>query len=175
MSFVMLGRESFCRLLGIEVEKLNSLRRRGQVPMVPNLDLPEEIANERGYSAHSALVLALALKFADQFEVSRDRAAELAKLALVALDKRWAEISQTSLEIIQGRSPPHILFAAVEDSVPEDRRKAKVVPFCGTSAEIAAAHPQAVSVIAISASQCAARMRERARRHKIDLSGFWAA
>jgi hypothetical protein len=175
MKLVMFGRDALCKLVGLEVEGLNSLRRRGQMPSVPNLGLDEKAVNEGGYDAFSALLLILALTFTDRFEVSRNRACELAGSAAGVLDKRWTEICRSSLDLAEGRRPAaHILFAVIEGSIPKGRHKIKSIPFCGTAAEMSAAHPDATNIIAISVSECAAEMRQRAREHQIALEEFWA-
>ena len=174
MGVRMMGRADFCKLAGLDVEQYNSLSRRGQVPLVPNLDLPEEIANERGYSATGALILTIANELSDRYEMSRDRAAQIAMLSLNVF-ARWTDIAETSAQVAAGKMPAtDILFAAIEwpDMRPKkgDRRPKCAV---GTLKEIAAKHPNTSGVIAVSVTRCAALLRQRAAQARIDLGDFW--
>ena len=78
MGIRFLSRSDYCSLAGLEVEQFNVLRRRDQVPSVPNLDLTEEVANERGYEASGALLLTIANELVERYEMSRECAARIA-------------------------------------------------------------------------------------------------
>ena len=174
MSVPMMGRADFCKLVELEVEKYNALKRRGQVPLVPNLDLPEEIANERGYSPTAALALTIANELSDRYEMSRHRAAQVALYSLKVSD-RWSDIAETSAQVASGKVPTaEILLAAIE--WPGMRpKKNDPRPTCavGTLKEIAAKYPNPSGMIAVSVTRCAALLRQRAARARIDLGDFW--
>ena len=174
MSVRMMSRADFCKLAGLEVEQYNALKRRGQIPLVPNLDLPEEIANERGYSPSAALALTIANELSDRYEMSRVRAAQIALYSLKVFD-RWNDIAKTSAQVVSGKVPTaDILFAAIE--CPGMRpKKTDPQPKCavGTLKEIAAKYPNPSGMIAVSVTWCAALLRQRAARARIDLGDFW--
>jgi hypothetical protein len=174
MGVRMMGRADFCKLVGLEVEQLNVMRRRDQVPSVPNLNLSEEIANESGYEAGGALALIIANELAERYEISRKCAARIASFSR-SLFLRWKEVSTTSAQLAAGKKPSaEILFAVIEWPIGGPKRKAthsKVA--VGTLTEIADEYPNASTVIAVSATQCAALLRERADRARIDLEEFW--
>jgi hypothetical protein len=178
-----LGRAEFCKLVDVEVEALNALRRRDQVPK-PNFHLmlgargvfeSRERANE--YNGYGALALIIALKLASQYEISRDYASEIAELALGVIDERWKDISLTSKQIADGLTPSaNIMFALLEYPLFKMRGRMEVSSVvCGNATEIAAKNPMAMSFIGVSLSQCAAVLRQRARRYEIDVGDFWAA
>ncbi len=177
MGIQMLGRADFCKLAGLEVEQYNALRRRDQVPLVPNLDLPEAIANERGYSPTGALALIIANELTERYDMSRDRSARLALYTLQLFGQRWNRVAETSAQLAAGKTAyADILFAVID--WPGARPKKKGPPpkiGIGTLSEIASQYPNASSIIAVSATQCAALLRQRAARARIDLGDFWDA
>lgn len=173
----LLSRSDFCKLVGLEVEQLNVLRRRDQLPLVPNPDLPEEVATERGYSAGMALSLIMANELAERYEMSRDCAARIAGYGLRAY-QRWGDIFVTSAQVAAGKEPAFdVLFAVVDwPGVKRDRarnRPAQKIAV-GTLMEIAAQFPDAREIIAISVTRCAALLRQRAAKARIELGDFWA-
>jgi hypothetical protein len=168
------SREEFLALVELELEAFNSLRRRDQLPQRPPYELSEEMADARGWPTTSALALVIALELADRYDLSRNRAAEIAG-PVYAVENRWADISRTSQQLADGTQPEfHVLFAALD--VP-GVKPTKKVPFptiaVGTLSEIAAGYPTAAGIISVSVTRCAALMRQRAARAKIDLSEFW--
>jgi hypothetical protein len=172
----MLSRSEFCMLAGLEVEQFNALRRRDQIPIVPNTDLPEEVANERGYTPTGALLLIGANEFVDRYEMSRDCAARIASYGL-RMFKRWDEISAGSAQLAAGKQPAlDVLFGMIDwpgvarDTV-KNRSLQKVA--VGTLKEIVDQHPSARDIIAISLTRCAALMRQRAAKARINLDEFW--
>jgi hypothetical protein len=175
MGIRFLSRTDCCALAGLDVEQYKVLRRRDQVPMVPNPDLPEEVANARGYEARSALYLIIANELAERYEISRDYAAKMAAHAICMHD-RWKEISATSAQLAAGKEPTHdILFALIDwwgfGQSKTKRRDTKAA--VGTLAEIAHQHPGARDIIATSLTRCAALMRQRAAKARINLDEFW--
>ena len=170
----MMGRADFCKLAGLEVEQYNALRRRDQVPLVPNLDLPEAIANERGFYPTGALALIIANEFTSRFDMSRDRSATLAMYSL-GLYARWKDIAETSAQLAAGKKAyADILFAVIDwPGAPPKKNDPPPKIGVGTLSEIAAQYPNASSIIAVSATQCAALLRQRAARARIDLGDFW--
>ena len=168
------SRDEFLSLVGLEVEAFNSLRRRDQLPQRPPYELPEEMADARGWPTPSALGLIIALELADRYDLSRKRAAEIAA-PVYAVEKRWADICRTGQQLADGHEPEfHILYAALD--LP-DVKPTKKQPFptigVGTIIDIAAEYGSATGIICISVTRCAALMRQRAKRAKIDLSEFW--
>ena len=168
------SRDEFLKLVGLEVEAFNSLRRRRQLPIVPPLDMPEEWVNAGGWSPLTALALNMALALTERYRLSRTRAAEIARYVF-AVPKRWADISRTSLQLANGNEPDfHVLFASLDlAGVKPTKRDPDPIIAVGTLTEIAAEYPTATSIIAVSVTQCAALMRQRAQRAKIDLGDFW--
>jgi hypothetical protein len=163
-------------LAGLEVEQFNVLRRRDQVPSVPNLDLPEKIANERGYEASGAFLLTIANEMVERYEMSRECAAKIAACGRIMFT-RWEEVSATSSQIAAGKEPACDILLAVIDRREVARGKATNRPVqkvaVGTLREIADQHSNVRDIIAISLTRCAALMRERAAKARINLDEFW--
>lgn len=176
MGFRFLSRADYCKLVDLPVEQYNVLRRREQVPMVPPPELPEEIANERGYEARGALYLIVANELAERYEISRDSAAAIAVHALIVHD-RWEDIASSSAEIASGKEPTRDILFAVIDWPGLGRAKRsrlrRPITGVGTLAEIAAQYPNASQLLAISVTHCAALMRQRAAKARIDISEIW--
>lgn len=93
----------------------------------------------------------------------------------MGVSDRWTEIAETSAEVAAGKEPrTHILFAAIEwPGQPPKENDPKPKIGVGTLREIAAAHPNAGGIIAVSATECAALLRRRAAQARIDLGEFW--
>ena len=178
MGFKLVGRADYCKLIDLPVEQLNALRRRDQIPFVPPPELPEEIVKERGYEASSALYLIIANELAERYEISRDSAAAIAVKALVVRDC-WEDIAATSAKETSGKEPTNdILFAVIDwpgFGRGTQKRLPRVMTAIGTLAEIAKQHPKAKHLLAISVTQCAALMRQRAAKAGIDISEIWEA
>ena len=114
MGIRFLSRTEYCSLAGLEVEQFNVLRRRDQAPSVPNLDLTEEVANERGYEASGAFLLIVANELVERYEMSRECAARVAACGRIMFS-RWEEVAATSAEIAAGNEPAReILFAVID-------------------------------------------------------------
>jgi hypothetical protein len=174
MPVKMLGRAEFCALVDLEVEAYNSLHRRELVPLVPDLDLPESVRNERGYSPTGALALTAAIEFVDRFGLSREQAASIAVYALQLFGPRWKDVAGTSAALAAGKLPgEHILFGVVDWAGAPPKRGSRPNVAVGTLREIAGQYPTGENIIAISATRCAALLRQRAARAKIDLGEFW--
>ena len=177
MGVLFLSRSEYCSLAGLEVEQLNVLRRRDQVPSVPNLDLTEEVANERGYEAGGALLLIIANELVERYEMSRECAARVAASGRNMFD-RWEEVSATSAQIAAGKEPVRDILLAVIDRRGVVRDKATNGPMqkvaIGTLKEIADQHSNVRDIIAISLTRCAALMRQRAAKARINLDEFWS-
>ena len=171
----LLSRDELLALVGLELEAFNSLRRRNQLPQRPPRELTPQEADARGWSPYSALALVVALEMVDRYKLSRTRAAEIAARVYV-VQERWADISKTGLLLADGNDPGfHVLFASIDlPGVRVNKRRPDPTIAVGTLSEIAAEHPLATGIIAISITRCAALMRQRAARGKIDLSEFWA-
>ena len=180
MDTASLSRTEYCRLVGLEVEQLNVLRRRDQLPAVPNLDLPEEVAHERGYSPGNALLLIVANELAERYEISRDSAARIAVHGWQAF-RRWDDIFVTSAQVAAGKEPIADILLGVVDWPGVARDKAGNRPAqkiaVGTLKEIAEQYPDARNIIAISLTRCAALLRQRAAKARINLGDFgrWPA
>jgi len=168
------SRDEFLALVGLEVEAFNSLSRRDQLPQRPPYELSEKAADARGRPTTSALALVIALELADRYDLSRNRAAEIAGPAY-AVEKRWADISKTSQQLADGHEPDfHILYAALDVPGVKPTKKQPFPTICvGTISDIAAEYRNATGIICISVTRCAALIRQRAERAKIDLSEFW--
>lgn len=168
------SRNEFLALVGLELEAFNSLRRRDQLPQRPPYELSEEVADARGWSPIAALALVMALELVDRYELSRDRAADIASPVHAVLG-RWADISRTSRQVADGKEPEfHVLFASLDlPSVKPTKKRADPKIAVGTIKEITAEYPTATGIIAVSVTRCAALMRQRAARTKIDLRDFW--
>jgi len=177
MGVRFLSRSEFCSLAGLEVEQFNVLRRRDQVPSVPNLDLPGKIANERGYEASGAFLLTIANELVESYEMSRECAARIAACGRIMFT-RWEEVSATSAQIAAGKEPARDILLAVIDRRGLARDKATNRPVqkvaVGTLKEIADQHSNVRDIIAISLTRCAALMRERAEKARINLDEFWS-
>jgi hypothetical protein len=172
----LLSRTDYCKLVGLEVEQLNALRRRGQLPLVPNAYLPEEVANERGYSPGSALSLIIANELTERYEMSRDCAARIAPYGLRAY-QRWGDIFVTSAQVAAAKEPAFdVLFAVIDWHCAARDRKNRTAQKVGvgTLREIAAQFPDAREIIAISVTRCAGLLRQRAAKARIELGDFWA-
>jgi hypothetical protein len=172
----LLSRTDYCKLVGLEVEQLNALRRRGQLPLVPNAYLPEEVANERGYSPGSALSLIMANELTERYEMSRDCAARIAAYGLRAY-QRWGDIFVTSAQVAAAKEPAFdVLFAVIDwhCAAPDRKNRTAQKVGVGTLREIAAQFPDAREIIAISVTRCAALLRQRAAKARIELGDFWA-
>ena len=170
----LLSRAEFIVVVGLELEAFNSLRRRHQLPMVPPLHMPEAWGDALGWDPLAALALVMALQLTERYELSRTRAAEIARGA-GRLDQRWPDISTTSLELADGKQPAFEILCASLDlpNVKPTKRHPDPTFAIGTLREIAAEHPTATGIIAVSVTRCAALMRKRAARAKIDLGDFW--
>ena len=90
---------------------------------------------------------------------------------------RWADISRTSLQLADGNEPEfHVLFASLDlPGVKATKKRPDPTIVVGTMSEIAAEYPTATGMIAVSVTRCAALVRKRAARAKIDLNDFWEA
>ncbi len=172
----LLDRNDFLTLVELDVEAFNSLRRRDQLPLTQPHELPKDWQDARGWSPLAALALIMALELVHRYELSRKRAAEIAGRVSVA-DVRWADICATSREAANGKEPAFdILYASVDlPGVKPTNRSPDPTIAIGTAEEIAAKHPTAIGLIAVSVTQCAALMRQRAARRKIDLGKFFDA
>ena len=177
MGIRFLSRSEYCSLAGLEVEQLNVLRRRDQTPSVPNLDLTEEVANERGYEAGGALLLIVANELVERYEMSRDCAARVAAFGSIMFE-RWEEIAATSAEIAAGEEPPREILFALIDWPGVQRHGAKNRPpqkvAIGNLKEVTDRHSDARTILAVSLTRCAALMRRRATKARIDLDEFWS-
>jgi hypothetical protein len=176
MGIQVLSRADYCKLAGLEIEQYSILRRRDQLPSVPNLDMPEEVANARGFEASGALYLNIANELVERYQTSRECAASIAAYAR-HMFARWADISATSAQVAAGQEPARdILFALIDwPGVARDRAKNKGQQkvAVGTLKEIADQHPSARDIIAISLTRCAAQMRKRAAKARINIDEFW--
>lgn len=175
MGLCFLSLPEFCAVAGHEVEQYNVLRRRGQVPMVPPPDLSEEALKQRGFEAGGALYLTVANELVEHYEMSRTSAATIAAKSIVC-HGRWEEIASTSARLAERKDPPfHILFAVINWPTVAHLPPKRGQPLCavGTFKEIAEQYPNAHDVIAVSMTRCAALMRQRAAKARIDLTAFW--
>ena len=175
MAIQFLSRSKYCELAGLEIEQFNVLRRRDQAPSVPNLDLSEQVANERGYEAGGALLLIVANELVERYEISRECAARIATLGR-QMFARWEVISATSAQVAAGKEPVFdILLAVIDWHVARDKAKNRPAQkvAVGTLKEIADQHANARDILAISLTRCAALMRQRAAKARINLDEFW--
>jgi len=187
-------RTKLLELCDITVEAFDSLRRRGQLPLMPTFDnlvlsqpgvptpdnMPEYDA--RGWSPFMALALIIANDLVESYEVSRDLAAHIARRVYL-VGQRWPEIREGSRALAQSKSPldielpRHIVLARVTGipGVKPTIAEGKLDPtiMIGTMEEIAAKHPKASGMIAVSITAAVAKMRKRAARAKVDLSPFF--
>lgn len=171
MGIKFMSRAQFCTLTDITIEQLNSLKRRAQLPAVPNQDLPKEVVDERGYEAGLALLLIIANELHDRYDISREYAALIAVRAR-DMYSRWDEIAKTSEQVIAGKEvDKEILFAALDLSGLNDPTRQTFA--IGTLREIVRQHPKVRNVLAISLTRAAATMRRRAKKANIDLHPFW--
>ena len=192
------NRAALLELSGMSVEAFDSLRRRGQIPWQPTLnslllsqpgvptpdDIPEYDA--QGWSPFMALALILANDLVEQYDVSRDLAAHIAR-HIYLVGQRWPEIRDGSKQLAElrfaidvapaYRLPAHIVLARVTDAPGQKptRAKGKLDPtvMVGTMEEIAAKHPKASGMIAVSVTAAVAQMRKRAAGARLDLSTFF--
>jgi len=178
MGIKFLSRSDYCDLAGLSIEQYSILRRRDQLPTVPNLDLSDEVANKGGFEASGALYLIVANQLVETFEMSRESAARIAAYGRDMFD-RWPEISATSAQVVAGQEPSQEILLALIDwqGAARDKAKAKNRPVqkraVGTLREIVDEHPNARDIIAISLTRAAAVMRQRAAKARIDLTEFW--
>ncbi len=186
-------RTKLLELADMTVDAFDSLRRRGQLPLMPTFDnlvlsqpgvptpdnMPEYDA--RGWSPFMALALIIANDLVESYEVSRDLAAHIARHVYL-VGQRWLEIAEGSKRLAEAKSPEiepptHIVLARVTDvpGVKPTIAKGKLDPtiMIGTMEEIAAKHPKASGMIAVSITAAVAKMRKRAARAKVDLSPFF--
>lgn len=161
-----LGRAQFCDLCDIDVEALNALYRRDLVPAV------QEKA-ERVYTPAAAFVLTVADEFSACFALSRDRAALMASSAYDLIGSRWKDIAATSEAMLAEKTSTGDILVGAVNVTNAVFRRAEPTMVIGTLAEIAARYPKAVNLIVISATRCATLLRQRARRHKIDVDSLW--
>jgi hypothetical protein len=135
---------------------------------------PEEWQDAHGWSPWAALALIAALALADRYQLSRTRAAEIARNVVVAT-RHWRDICATSRQVVEGREPERDILLASLDR--PDIRPTKTMPDptadVGTLEELAARYPTATGLIAVSVTRCAAQMRERAEKAGIDILNFW--
>jgi hypothetical protein len=173
MAIQFMSRSDYCTLAGLEVEQFNVLRRRDQVPSVPNLDLSEQVANERGYEAGGALLLIVANELVERYEISREYAARIAEHGRLMFN-RWGDVAATSAQVAAGKEPLLDILLAVIDWPGAASGKAKKPKVAvGTLKEIAEQHSNIRDIIAISLTRCAALMRQRAAKARINLDEFW--
>jgi hypothetical protein len=178
MGIQFLSRAEYCKLADLPVEQYSILRRRDQLPSVPNLDLPAKEANKRGFEAAGALYLIIATELVDRFEISRESAARIAAYGRNAFD-RWQEISATSAQVANGKEPSSEVLLALIDWPGLTKERARGRPpqkvAIGTLREIADQYADARNMIAVSLTRSAALMRQRAAKARINLDAFWEA
>jgi hypothetical protein len=170
----LLSRDQFLALVGLEVEAFNSSRRRGQLPLRPPYELPDEVADARGWSPFAALALLIALDLVDRYDLSRMRAAQIAGRS-IAVQKRWPDVCRTSEQLAESREPDfHILFGSLDiPSLKPNKKSPDPTVAIGTLSDISARYPSATRIIAVSVTRCAALMRQRAVRAEVDLTHFF--
>lgn len=186
-----IDRTAFLALADLEVPAFYSLRRRDQFPQRPPLELGIDWDLTIGWSPITALAFIVSTALVERYAVSRDRAARIAAhtTRIISSSKhKWPEVVAGAIAIVEGRAnpPPDILLASLDvpgiksienlDPLIEQalaRRLPDPVIEIGTLAEIARKWPNASAMIAVSITRCAADMRKRAIRHKIELSDFW--
>ena len=168
------SRDDYLALVGLKLEAFNSLRRRDQLPQRPPYEMSEQLADARGFGASSALALIIAVNLADRYGLSRERAAQIAG-GVNRAQSCWSEISATSKQVADGETADFdVLYASVDlPGVKPTKKLSDPTIAVGTINEIAAEHPTATGIIAVSVTRCAALMRQRAARAKIDLAEFW--
>lgn len=157
---LLLSRDDYCRLTGIDLEMLKSLQRRDQVPTVPG---PGAQGN---YTPLASVLMEIANEFADGQGINRTRAALLASHGF-CIYSRWKEVAETSEALFSGQDVSAELFLAVA----EDGRERSA--FCGTIAQISRKFPSPVRLALANVSRAAAVVRMRAARDNIDLGDFW--
>lgn len=169
------SRAEFLVLTGLELEAFNSLRRRDQLPQSPPPFWSEEWQDAHGWSPWAALALVMALALADRYQLSRTRAAEVAS-RVGAINRRWRDISAASRVVAEGGQPDQdILFASLDlPNVHPTKKLPDPTVDVGTLEELAAKYPTATGLIAVSVTRCAALIRQRAKKAKIDIPDFWA-
>lgn len=109
-------RTKLLELADMTVDAFNSLRRRGQLPLMPTFDnlvlsqpgvptpdnMPEYDA--RGWSPFMALALIIANDLVESYEVSRDLAAHIARHVYL-VGQRWLR-SPKAASVLPRPSPP---------------------------------------------------------------------
>jgi hypothetical protein len=76
--------------------------------------------------------------------------------------------------VAAGESPTaDILFGVVDWTGGPPKKRSRPNIAVGTLPEIATQYPCAQNIIAVSATRCAALLRQRAARAKMDLGDFW--
>lgn len=160
-----INRDTFCALIGMEVNTFKSLRQRNQVAMVWS-DPDSEAA--RGFTPSQAFLMLIAQELYEKLAISRERSAEMAGRAFMVEFDRWAEIVASSEAIANGMTPEQeILFGYVE---PCD---GDAVCVCGTLQQIADGFKAAERIVAVNVSRVAARLRQRARELDVDIDEVW--
>jgi hypothetical protein len=173
-----MDRTAFLALADLEVPAFYSLRRRDQFPLRPPPELGIERDVTTGWSPISALSFIVSTALVDRYAISRDRAAQIAgqTIRVVSSSKaKWPEVVAGATAINEGREPPpDILLASLDvPGIQPTKKKPDPVIEIGTLENIARNWPNASAMIAVSITRCAADMRNRAIRHKIDLGDFW--
>lgn len=184
-------------LSDMTVEAFDSLRRRGQVPLIPTFDklvlnrrgvpIPDTFPefDARGWSPFMALALILANDLVEQYTISRERAAYIARHvflihphgpALEESSKQLAEL-RFPMEIVPlHQRPVHIVLALITDLPNLKVRKAgarhdpSIV--VGSMKEIVEKEPTASGMVAVSMTAALAKMRKRAAKINLDLTDF---
>lgn len=173
------------KLVGIDRTTLRSMRKRGQRPAIsrggPSFLLAEvgagvlpekgeiDAEEQRGITPTQSFLQIVANAFHDRYSVSREVAAKIASRGFMALaNPEWSAISASSAEVVAGNKPAvEIMFGVLEG--PDDTVTFGAGPF----SELIAARPDAIGVLLISLTRCAALMRQRSEEHSIDLGDFW--
>jgi hypothetical protein len=168
---MQISRKVHCALAGMDIEAFKTLQRYGRLPV-----LPAEFRPEKGFGPLETLVLATYNAMVEQFQEQHNRmfrayAADICSAAAI-LSTRWNELRET---LMQRRlaEKNELLFGRV--TLPGTLRDGGGPrPVLGTFEEIAAEHPAAITIIAISVSRVADLLRNRAAKHGIDIEQFWA-
>jgi hypothetical protein len=74
---------------------------------------------------------------------------------------------------VEGKPTEDILLGVVDWTGAPWNKRSRPNTAMGTLPEIATQYPCAQNIIAVSATRCAALLRQRAARAKIDLGDFW--
>ncbi|MEI9403384.1 hypothetical protein [Mesorhizobium argentiipisi] len=161
-----LNRESFCALVGMEVNTFKSLRQRGQVPAVWGDDPEREAA--RGFTDTATFLMMLADELYENLAISRERSAEIAARAFMVFTDRWQEVCDGSAALVDGKKPSaEILYGVV------DMAGAEPICVCGAFAQIAAEFVAPSNVVTVNITRLAAKLRRRASDLGIDIEDFW--